>query len=397
MRPLEGTKILDLSHALAGPFCTYHLQLLGAEVIKVERPELGDDFRHYVEHSGPPTLSAPFVAANAGKRSITIDLKSPAGLEIVQKLIEQSDVLVENFRPGVPAKLGLDWENVKPLNERLIYCSISGFGQTGELRDWAAYDHIIQAMSGLTLLNGEPDQGPLKVGIPLSDCFAGYVAAYAILAALLQRANTGIGQYIDVAMLDATMVLASNAIAGFLVNGQMPARTGNRGFRLVATSDTYQTRDGYIAIGANHQPQFEAMCQVLEVPEILADPRFAEHEARMQHNDEMYEVLKEVFTTRSAAELEPKLAAAKVPVSKVRDISEATSHLHLQERDLLVEVNVPGQEDPANIIGAGFRYEHDGPEISGPVPLIGEHTNEILSELGYDQDEIARLKQAGAC
>ena len=167
MRPLEGTKILDLSHALAGPFCTYHLQLLGAEVIKVERPELGDDFRHYVEHSGPPTLSAPFVAANAGKRSITIDLKSPAGLEIVQKLIEQSDVLVENFRPGVPAKLGLDWENVKPLNERLIYCSISGFGQTGELRDWAAYDHIIQAMSGLTLLNGEPDQGPLKVGSPI--------------------------------------------------------------------------------------------------------------------------------------------------------------------------------------------------------------------------------------
>lgn len=396
MKPLTGVKVLDLTHALAGPFCTYHLQLLGADVIKVERPGVGDDFRHYVEHGGAASLSAPFIAVNAGKRSITLNLKSPDGMAVLHKLIKECDVIVENFRPGVPAKLGIDWPGVEKINPRMIYCSITGFGQIGDVRNWPAYDHIVQAMSGIAMINGEEDQGPLKVGIPLSDTFSGYVASYSILAALLQRAQTGVGQNIDVAMLDATFVLMSSAIAGFTINGQMPRRTGNRGFRLIATSDTYKTADGYIAIGANHQHQFEHMCRAMGVENLLDDPRFATHDARMANNDALYETLTEVFATLSAEELEPKLAASQVPASRVRDISQSSALPHLQDRNLFVEAEIPGQDAPARIVGSGFMFGHDNPGLEGPVPTIGEHTDEILGEMGYSLADIAALRSADA-
>lgn len=380
MKPLAGITVLDFSHALAGPLCTFHLALLGADVIKVEKPGLGDDLRLYTEHSGPPGLSAPFVAANAGKRSIALDLKSPLGQQAVRRLAERADVIIENFRPDVAKKLGIDWDSARALNADAIYCSLTGFGRTGMLRDWTAYDHIVQAMSGIMWLNGEPDQGPLKVGLPFADTFSGYVAAFAIMTALFQRARTGQGQFIDIGMLDATLVLLAQGIATYGMSGTTPIRTGNRGYRLIATADTYATRDGHISIGANHQHQYEALCRGLGRADLASDPRFADHAARSKNNDELRRIFEAEFAQRAAGELETLLAAAGVPVAKVRNIPEIVEHPHVKERDLFVDVAVPGLPGHLKLAGLGFRFDQDHPHAA--VPTVGQHTQEILREIG---------------
>lgn len=382
MSALKGIRVLDFTHALAGPLCTYHLALLGADVIKVERPGVGDDLRHYTVHAGLKDMSAPFVAANAGKRSITLDLKSEQGREAVRRLASQADVVVENFRPGVPAKLGIDYESIKAINPRVIYASITGFGANGALKDWTAYDHIVQAMSGIMWLNGEPDQGPLKVGLPFADTFSGYLCAFAIMTALFQRERQGKGQNIDVGMLDATMVLLSQGIATYGIGGQVPIRTGNRGYRMVATADTYATQDGYLSIGANHQHQFEAMCRVLGHEDLLADPRFATQVARNENNDALNAMLTRFFGEQSAEALESRLAAAGVPAAMVRNIPQVMAHPHIAERDLLVQAEIPGMCRDVPLTGSGFRFDDETPMRRAHVPTIGEHTDEILRELG---------------
>lgn len=387
---LKGIRVLDFSHALAGPLCTYHLALLGADVIKVERPDVGDDLRHYTEHAGAKDMSSPFVAANAGKRSIALDLKSPLGIEAVRRLAATADVVIENFRPGVPDRLGIDHGTLSAINPRLVYCTVTGFGHTGPLKDWAAYDHIVQAMSGIMWLNGEPDQGPLKVGLPFADTFSGYMAAFAIMTALFQRERTGRGQFIDIGMLDATLVLLSQGIATYQMTGVDPIRTGNRGYRLVATADTYDTRDGHLSIGANHQHQFVAMCEVLGWREILEDPRFADHQARARHNDELRAVLAAHFAREDGESLERRLAAAQVPVARVRRIADIVRHDHVKQRDLFVQADVPGLEQPLALTGSGFRFDDDLPLRQAHVPLVGEHTEQVLAEIGLAADTPVR-------
>ncbi len=382
MTGLKGIRVLDFSHALAGPLCTYHLALLGADVIKVERPEVGDDLRHYTEHAGAKNMSAPFVAANAGKRSITLDLKSEKDKEAVRRLVERADIVIENFRPGVPDKLGIGYEALKAINPKIIYCSLTGFGGTGELKEWAAYDHIVQAMSGIMWLNGEPDQGPLKVGLPFADTFSGYVAAFAIMTALFQRERTGEGQFLDIGMLDATLMLLSQGIATYQISGVAPIRTGNRGYRLVATADTYPTQDGYLSIGANHQHQFVAMCNALGWDEVLNDPRFSDHAARTKNNDALRVELEQRFSKEQGEAVEQKLAAAKVPVAKVRTIGEIIKHRHVEQRDMFVTTEVPGIDHAIQLTGSGFRLAPDLPLRSATVPRIGEHTEEVLAEIG---------------
>lgn len=382
MRALDGIRVLDFSHALSGPLCTFHLALQGADVIKVERPQIGDDLRHYTEHTGPRNFSGPFVAANAGKRSIVLDLKSEEGIEAVRRLAATADVVVENFRPGVASKLGVDYEAIRAIKPDVIYCSLSGFGASGPMKNWAAYDHIIQAMSGIMWVNGEPDQGPLKVGLPFADTISGYVAAFAIMTALMQRERQGSSQFIDVGMLDATLMLLAQAIAVHEMSGDLPIRTGNRGYRLVASADTYKTRDGHIAIGANHQHQFEKLCEILGMPELISDPRFSTHAARVENDAALHQILSDHFGRGIAQELEVKLAEAQVPAAMVRDIRQSTGMVQVQERAMFVKTTVPGFDKALNLAGAGFRFAHDGPIETASVPGIGQHTDEILGEIG---------------
>jgi CoA:oxalate CoA-transferase len=395
MKPLDGVKVLDFTHALAGPFCTYHLGLLGADVVKIERPGFGDDFRHYTAHGGVKLMSGPFIAANAGKRSLTLDLKAPAAREVIRRLAARGDVVVENFRPGVAKTLGLDAVSLQAINPKLVYASISGFGQTGVMRDWPAIDHIVQAISGLMQVNGEPEQDPLRVGIPIADTFSGFLTAYAILAALLQRARTGTGQVIDVGMLDAALVMMSQIIPGVALTGEPPKRSGNRGFRMVAGSDTYKTRDGFICIGANWQPQFEGLCGVLGEEWLLSDPRFIDDDARMKNTVALRAELQRAFADKSAAELEGKLAKAKVPAGKVRNLLETMSHPHVVEREFFNATDVPGLDKPATLAGAGFRFAHDGPTRQNAVATLGQHNHEVLAELGFTGTEIDGMRSAG--
>ena len=394
MKPLAGLRILDFSHMLSGPTCTGMFALLGAEVVKVERPGSGDGFRNYTEHAGPPGLSLPFCAANAGKKSITLDFTRPLSKEVIDRLVRQADIVVENFRPGVPGNLGLDWESLRRINPRLIYCSITGFGHSGELQRWGALDQVVQAMSGLLWMNGEPDDGPVKVGFPVLDTFTGYMSVIAILAALRRRDVTGSGEFIDVAMLDCALKLMSGPVASYFYTGELPKRTGNRGYRMVATADLYQTLDGYIILGANLQSQYEKFCHAMGRADLITDPRFVDHEARAANNAALRDCLAGMLAERSAAELESLLAAAEVPAAKVRNLAEITQHPHFRDRALFAPAKMPGRGDPITLLATGFELEGE-PLEPGAVPALGEHTEEVLAALGYDVAGIAALRSAG--
>lgn len=383
-QPLAGVRVADFSHVIAGPLATQFLCLLGAEVIKVE-PPTGDVLRNYTQRKELRGMAEPFIGANAGKKSIILDLKSDFGREAARKLIATCDIMVENFRPGVVDRLGLGYEAVRKINPGLIFCSISGYGQDGPMRDYPAIDQIIQSVSGLMGLSGEPDSGPMRVGFPIVDTYSALLAAFAIQAAYIQRERNPErrGQYIDMSMLDASLVMMSSVVNPLVISNIEPKRTGNRGFSLAPTADTFETAENAITIGAVQQNQYERLCAALGRPDLLSDPRFADPDSRMAHDRELQAELTAAFKTKTALEWEVILSEAGVPAGAVRPVRDVLKLPQLEGRNLMLEVDVPNPAvQRTSILNAGFRFAHDGPGVSGPPPLPGEHTDEILSELG---------------
>jgi CoA:oxalate CoA-transferase len=383
-KPLAGLRVVDFSHVMAGPFATHFLTLLGAEVIKVESPS-GDIFRGYDADPRYAAMSPAFIAANAGKKSVVLDLKTAHGMEAARRLVATSDVLVENFRPGVLAKLGLGYEAAKTLRDDIIYCSVSGYGQGGPMRDYPAIDNVVQATGGVMSVSGEPDGPPVRMGVPVIDTYAGTLAAMAVQAALLQRERFGGGQYIDVSMLDASLVLLTSAVTPFLVKGEVPVRTGNTGYSAQPTAGMFRCSDGeLISLGVVQQNQYQKLCDAIGRPDLATDPRFVDIRSRRAHAQPLTAILTSVFCTRPAEEWEARLSVLGVPCGAVRDVGAAAMLPQLDGRGLKQPVRIEGLPDgeDVHVLNAGFVFAHDGPGVDAPPPKLGEHTAAILAELG---------------
>jgi len=394
MQPLSGIRVADFSHVMAGPYASYLLRLLGAEVIKIEPPGRGDPMRNYGVDRRYDGMAPAFIAANAGKKSIVLDLKNPAQLEVARKIIAQSDVLLENFRPGVMARLGLGLDAVRALRPDLIYCSVSGYGQSGPLRDWPAIDNIVQATSGMMSLGGEEDGPPTRVGFPVVDTLTGQTAAFAILAALMRRQRGGGGDYIDVAMLDATLAFMTSAVVPYLVTGKALSRTGNVGYSGQPTSAVFTARDGRrISLGVVQQHQFVVLAKLLGREDWLTDARYCDPDKRREHAAAMLNEVGSELAKRDAADWEQHMSAAGIPCGMVREVGEAVSLPHLAARNTVLPITIPGlpQRQEVHVINAGFSMSHDGPGVSDPPPRLGEHNDKILHWLGYDAAAIAAL------
>ena len=377
---LSGFRVADFTHVLSGPIATHFLCLMGADVIKVESPKSGDTMRNYgTDQSG---MAPPFLAVNAGKRSIALDLKSEEGKEAARRLIASSDVVIENFRPGVMERLGLGYKACKELNPYIIYCSISGYGQFGDLKNNPAIDQIIQSTSGLMSLTGEFGSPPIRIGFPIVDTFTGLLGAFAIMSALLDRERSGEGQHIDVAMFDAAQVMMISILGPYLINGIKPEKQGNRGFSLSPTADTFPTKQGDITLGAVRQEQFERLCNAIGSPDLISDPRYADRKSRIENAASLRESVIRALAARTAEEWEPILNAASVAAGVVRDIPDVAKQAHLDARELKLPISVPGISDQLDILNAGFLFARNAPGIDTPPPRLGEHTDEILKELG---------------
>jgi len=335
-------------------------------------------------------MAPAFIAVNAGKKSISLDLKKPASLEAAKRLIARSDVVVENFRPGVMTRLGLGFPTVHALNAGIIYCSVSGYGQSGPLRDWPAIDNIVQATSGMMSLGGEPGDPPMRVGFPVVDTLTGQTAAFAILAALFRRQRTGQGEFIDVAMLDASLSFMASAVVPFLVTGRAVERTGNTGYSGQPTAAMFEAGDGkLVSLGVVQQAQFEALARLLEQPEWLTDARYATPDLRRINAATLKEALGEVLRGRPAEEWEGRMSAAGIPCGMVRDVAAAAALPHLRDRGMRITLHIPGlpQDEQVDIVNAGFRFQEGGPMVSEPPPTHGQDTEEVLKWLDFDEPQ----------
>jgi crotonobetainyl-CoA:carnitine CoA-transferase CaiB-like acyl-CoA transferase len=390
--------VLDLTNVLAGPFAGYQLALMGAEVIKVEVPGTGDLARNL---GADPSLSKDgfgisFLAQNSGKRSITLDLKNAGGREAFERLVREADVLLENFRPGVLERLGFSVDVLRSLNPGLVYCAVSGFGQTGPMRGRPAYDQIIQGLSGIMSVTGTSGGAPTRTGFPIADTLGGYAAAFAISAALVKRARTGAGSYLDVSMLETAVAAMGWVVSDYLVGGRIPRAMGNEN-ATSAPSGTFRTAEGELNIAANKQEQYVELCTALDRRELITDERFATREARKAHRLELKAELEKTLSQHSATHWDELLADSGVPVAPVLTVEQTLALPQLTERQLLHSLPMPdGRDRELRVLGSSVHVDGRPVGPSMRPPRLGEHTSEILAEVGYTRSEIDVLREQGA-
>ena len=392
-KAFAGVRVLDFTHVLAGPYATAQIAMQGADVIKVE-PRGGDGMRltPVSREWSERGLGPAWMAVNANKRSVTLDLGKPQATQIVHRLAERADVVVSNFRPGVMDKLGIGWQALSGLNPRLIYVEMSGFGSSGPERRTASFDGKIQAMSGLMTLTGEPVNGPMRAGFAAADVATGITGAFAIATALFQRTHTGRGQFVDVAMLDSMLGMLSGQIAEWTVTGYRHPQYGNRSVSMKPTADRFRCGDGWLVLAVLTEPQFQRLMTTLGRPDTLADPRFADWFSRMEHAQALREAIEGAMRDGTPAQWERRLTEADVPCAVVTSIPEILEHPQLQHRGFLQTAQTPW--GPVRLAGPAFRLAHGTGGIDRPLATIGMHTDEVLAELGYDAAAIAALREA---
>ena len=390
-KPFAGVKVVDFTRVLAGPYGSYQLALLGADVIKVESRD-GDDMRfgnrsNDWEKRG---LAAPWVAVNAGKRSITLDLKKPKAIEAVKRLIEKADVVIENFRPGVMANLGLGYETLRVLNPKLIYCAVSGFGQVGPQAKTAAFDGMIQAMSGLMSITGFEANGPTRVGFAGADVMSGATAAFGVASALYQRTHTGKGQLVDVAMIDAVMGYLAQQFTEHMMTGRVHGQSANLSVTRKPTGDLYKTSDGWLVLAVMTEPQFQRLMKTIDRADALADPRFANWSTRIDNTKALHDIIEEVLKQQTSTHWVERFAKDDIPAGRVLSIPETAQLDLFQHRTVLQDVQT--EHGPIRVIGSGFRLEHGGGSVDRPPATLGQHTDEVLGEAGYTPAEISEMR-----